>query len=331
MFRYVFYISTFLVFVDFFLNIIWLPIGVSKTYGFRTGHEAFMDTYNGTGAIPGWNWCLSYLATAGVLIGFDASGHVSEETKNAQVNAAKGIFWSTVVSGVLGFATMILFLFTTVRLLGSLWTMLTVKPDLNTLFAYNAPQPFVMLYADSLGRGGHIVMNIVSIVALWFVSIARAVQYQEPNNGQNTTVGIVAASRLVFAVARDGVLPFSGWVSQVSAEGQPRNAVLVVWGVGALVSCTILPSAVAFTSLVSISGVPSAAAYGLIALGRLTVTANKPLRARWSLGRWSKPMQVVTVIWNTFVVAVLFSPYQWPVTGSTLNCGWPVVFVLLSN
>jgi amino acid transporter len=51
-----------------------------------------MTTYNGTGAPAGWNWCLSYLATAGILIGFDASGHVAEETKNASVNAAKGIF-----------------------------------------------------------------------------------------------------------------------------------------------------------------------------------------------------------------------------------------------
>ena len=70
-----------------------------------------MSTYNGTGAPPGWNWCLSYLATAGILIGFDASGHVAEETKNASVTAARGIFWSTVASGIGGLATIILFLF----------------------------------------------------------------------------------------------------------------------------------------------------------------------------------------------------------------------------
>lgn len=70
-----------------------------------------MSTYNGTGAPAGWNWCLSYLATAGILIGFDASGHVAEETKHASVTAARGIFWSTVVSGIGGLATIILFLF----------------------------------------------------------------------------------------------------------------------------------------------------------------------------------------------------------------------------
>lgn len=97
--------------LDFFLNLIWLPIGTAQTWGFRTPHEAFMTTYNGTGAPDGWNWCLSYLATAGILIGFDASGHVAEETKNASVTAARGIFWSTVASGFGGLATIILFLF----------------------------------------------------------------------------------------------------------------------------------------------------------------------------------------------------------------------------
>lgn len=99
------------VLLDFILNIIWLPIGAHNTWGFRTAEEAFMSTYNGTGAPPGWNWCLSYLATAGILIGFDASGHVAEETKNASITAARGIFWSTVVSGIGGLATIILFLF----------------------------------------------------------------------------------------------------------------------------------------------------------------------------------------------------------------------------
>lgn len=30
--------------LDFFLNVIWLPIGASRTYGIRTAQEAFWDT-----------------------------------------------------------------------------------------------------------------------------------------------------------------------------------------------------------------------------------------------------------------------------------------------
>ena len=92
-----------------------------------------MTTYNGTGAPEGWNWCLSYLATAGILIGFDASGHVAEETKNASVTAARGIFWSTVASGIGGLATIILFLFCAVSHKSTIMNILTAEL---TLLAY---------------------------------------------------------------------------------------------------------------------------------------------------------------------------------------------------
>ncbi|CAG7983291.1 unnamed protein product [Penicillium olsonii] len=303
-FKYVFWFSAAVVMLDFFLNLIWLPIGVAQTWGFRTTHEAFMTTYNGTGAPDGWNWCLSYLATAGILIGFDASGHVAEETKNASVTAARGIFWSTVASGFGGLATIILFLF--------------CAPDTETLMSFGSPQPFVPLYAAVLGEGGHIFMNFICIFALWLVSCPIISVFPRTDHDQNTAIAIIAASRLVFAVARDGVLPFSGWVSRVN-NGQPRNAVIVVWGVASLVTCTILPSNVAFTSLVSAAGVPSAAAYGLICLGRLFCTPSRFPKPQWSLGRWSKPFQLIGVFWNGWVVAILFSPYAWPVTGENLN------------
>lgn len=93
-----------------------------------------------------------------------------------------------------------------------------------------------------------------------------------------------------------------------------------MWGVAAIITCTILPSGVAFTSLVSAAGVPSAAAYGLISLGRLTLTSGEKIEAKWSLGRLSKPFQLISVLWNGWVVAVLFSPYEFPVEASTLNC-----------
>jgi amino acid transporter len=96
--------------------------------------------------------------------------------------------------------------------------------------------------------------------------------------------------------------------------------------VAALVTCTILPSNVAFTSLVSAAGVPSAAAYGLICLGRLFCTPNRFPKPAWSLGRWSKPFQFIGVFWNGWVVAILFSPYAWPVTGQTLNCKFLAFF-----
>lgn len=73
----IFRFSIGLMMVDFLLCLIWLPIGVSKTYGFRSAQEVFTMTCkflvstfpslilavshpdNGTGAPAGWNWILS--------------------------------------------------------------------------------------------------------------------------------------------------------------------------------------------------------------------------------------------------------------------------------
>ncbi|KAL6304155.1 amino acid transporter [Sparassis latifolia] len=275
--------------VDFLLCVIWLPIGVSRTYGFRSAKDVFTMQYNGTGAPTGWNWMLSFLFTSGTMIGFDASGHIAEETKNASVIAARGILYSAIATGCLGFATTILFLFCT--------------PDLNTLFALDAPQPFVQIYALALGKGGGIFMTIVATVGLIL----------------NTSVAIVAASRLVYAVARDGVLPLSHWIGQVDSSRQPRNAVTVMFVFGAAILCTILPSQVAFTSLTSAGGIPTTAAYGLIALLRLTITPNDFKGSHFYLGRWRKPFYVSAVIFNGIVFACQISPFYFPVTAQSFN------------
>ncbi|KAJ7490747.1 amino acid/polyamine transporter I [Mycena latifolia] len=289
MYSAIFRFSVALMMLDFFLCVIWLPIGVSKTYGFRSAKDVFTMTYNGTGAPPGWNWILSFLFTAGTMTGFDASGHIAEETKNASVVAGKGILTSAVATGVLGFVTAILFLFCT--------------PDLDTLFALEAPQPFVQIYALALGKGGSIFMTVIAVIGLML----------------NTSIAIVAASRLVFAVARDGVLPLSGWISNVTADGQPKNAVTVIFVFAAALLCTILPSQVAFTSLVSAGGVPTIAAYGLIALLRLTMTPGDFQSSHFRLGAFAKPFYASAVLFNALVFAAMISPFSFPVTGETFN------------
>lgn len=288
-YRWVFRAASCVVMLDFLLNIIWFPIGVATTYGFRSAEYAFTAQYNYTGAPAGWNWCLSFLATAGILVGYDAAGHVAEETKSASRNAARGLFWSAACSATLGFPVVILFLF--------------CAPDAASIENFGGPQPFVSVYAAALGRGGHIFMNIISILGLLL----------------NTSVASVAASRLVFAVARDGVLPWSNWIAKVGKDGNPRNAQTVIWIVAALLLLTILPSSVAFTSLISAAGVPTFAAYALITTCRFFLTPNEFKDGHWRLGKLSRPLNALAIPFNWFCVAVLVSPYAFPVSGRTLN------------
>lgn len=73
----------------------------------------------------------------------------------SSVVAAKGILTSAIATGVLGFITTILFLFCT--------------PDLDTVFALNAPQPFVQIYAMALGKQASIFMTILAVLGLIMV------------------------------------------------------------------------------------------------------------------------------------------------------------------
>ncbi|KAG6845830.1 hypothetical protein H0H87_002518 [Tephrocybe sp. NHM501043] len=212
------------------------------------------------------------------MTGFDASGHIAEETKNARVIAGKGILSSAVATGVMGFITTILFLFCT--------------PDYETLFSLGAPQPFVQVYALALGKGGSVFMTAIATLGL--------IMFET----QNTSIAIVAASRLVFAVARDGVLPMSGWIGKVDASGQPRHAITVIYVFGACILCTILPSQVAFTSLVSAGGVPTIAAYGLISLLRLTMTPGRFKSSYFYLGKLAIPFYICAAIFNAIVFSV---------------------------
>ena len=132
-------------------------------------------------------------------------------------------------------------------------------------------------------------------------------------------MAIVAASRLIFAVARDGVLPLSSWIGQVDENKQPRNAVTVMYIFGAALLCTILPSQVAFTSLVSAGGVPTTAAYGLIALLRLTMTPNDFKSSKLRLGAFAKYFYVAAALFNALVFSVQVSPFFFPVTAETFN------------
>lgn len=77
-YKTIFRIATGIIILDFLLNIIWLPIAVSKSYGFHDASYVFTQTFNETGAPPVWNWMLSFYVTAGILVGFEASGHISE-------------------------------------------------------------------------------------------------------------------------------------------------------------------------------------------------------------------------------------------------------------
>lgn len=277
-YAWVFRAGVIVIVIDILLNFIWLPIGVSKTYGFQSAEFVFTSTYNGGDTSPGLNWVLSWYMVASCLVGEDASGHVAEETVSAKKAAAKGVFWATVASALCGFPIILVFLF--------------CIPPVDTFYDTTAPQPFINMYALALGPHAHVVATIISMIG----------------GILNTSISMVAVSRLVFAIARDSVFPFSEVLCRVSKSKQPHNAVIFISVIASLLLCTQLPSQVAFSSLTSTSAAGSLAAYAIVGFGRAFITRKTFQPSFWDMGRFGVMTAVFTFIWNGFAFAVLCAP-----------------------
>ena len=117
---------------------------------------------------------------------------------------------------------------------------------------------------------------------------------------------IVAASRLVYAIARDDTLPQGKWISHIAPNKRPINAVTVVFVFGAILVCTIIPSTVAFTSIVSASNSPIVASYAVIAVSRLVATPDKFLDSSFRLWKFPgrKVFYAAAAIFNSLAFVV---------------------------
>ena len=96
----------------------------------------------------------------------------------------------------------------------------------------------------------------------------------------------------------------------MASDGQPKNAVTVICIISAAALSTILPSQVAFTSLVSASAVLINASYGLIPLLRLMMTPNCFQSSYFRLGRFAKPFYLCAVLFNGLLFAVCISRHN---------------------
>ncbi|MEU6892392.1 amino acid permease [Streptomyces sp. NPDC046557] len=242
----------------------------------------------------GWTNPL-YVAAIGLLLaqytfsGYDASAHLSEETSNASVSAARGIVRSIWVSWIAGFA-----------LLAGLTFAIQ---DYAAVQGSTTGVPPAQIFLDALGSGGASALLLVVIVAQLFCGNAE----------------VAAASRMVFAFSRDNALPGSALWRKVSGRTQtPVPAVwlsVVVAGVLALPS---LWSATAYGAVTAINVIGITPAYAIPIYLRLR--AGKRFQpGPWSLGRWSRPIGWTAVVWVAVVTVLFCLPQKSPVTIDSMN------------
>jgi urea carboxylase system permease len=225
------------------------------------------------------------LTASYVMYGFDTAGSLAEETTNPRRNAPRAILQALGAAGVLGF----------LLLLGALMA----APDLAAagLGRIDGGLPSIVTAALGGTFGRLLLVNVIFAI---FVC-ALAVQ--------------AGAVRLVFAMARDRLLPFSRALASVSPVSKTPVLPVIVIGAAAMAILAAninLPKLVELVTMIAVLWANLAYLIVTAALLRRRVQGWPAVKAGdagvFSLGRFGIPVNVAAVLWSAFMV---------------INVGWP--------
>lgn len=250
----------------------------------------FTATYNGTG----WG-SMVYVLLIGLLMaqytftGYDASAHMSEETKNAAIAAPRGIVWSIVISLIAGWILLLAVTFAIQNYGGELNSPTGVPP--------------FQIFMDALGGKLATFLEVIIIAAQFFCGMAS----------------ITANSRMIYAFSRDGAVPGHRIWHKINKKSRtPVNAVILAVIAAFLLGVPYLWSPTAYGAVTSIAVIGLYIAYGIPVLLRVKL-GKRFMKGPWNLGRWGVPIGIIAIIWVVFITILFVLPETYPVTIDSFN------------
>jgi amino acid transporter len=177
--------------------------------------------------------------------------------------------------------------------------LILAQPDIGRIVSGQIPDPVERLLVHEFGSLGSKL--VVAVVMVSFISCILSLQ--------------AAASRLVFAYSRDGMMPASAFFAGISpATHVPVRALVLSGAVAALIICLGLVFADALTAIVSSAIVAIYAAFQMIVIGALSARLRgwRPSGA-FTLGRWGLAVNVAGIIYGVCAIIDLL----WPRTPGT--------------
>ncbi len=237
-------------------------------------------------------FALSLLQAQWTYTGYDASAHVAEETVFARRASAWGVFLSVAVSAIAGYVVLM---------------ALNLKmPPPADVMANSGGLGIKYILEQNLGAG---LNNLGGLLA---AGVAIAMTFCGFSS-------IASAGRMLFAFSRDDGVPGSRWLKHVSHRFRtPANSVIAIslfsWLLIMLVYLIFtLAGADPLFLIAGIVGVSTVLlywAYGLCILLGLIGDQSWRERQTWSLGRWSKPLAWISVIWIILITPLFLYPFE---------------------
>ena len=217
-------------------------------------------------------WALSLLVGAWCLTGFEAAADLAEETHQPRRVVPRAILGSLLGSGIAGFL-----------LLSGVLLAISDLPA-----AQQADNPLLSTLEGVLGAGWTTPVRAVIGISVFACGLAS----------------MAATSRLLFAMARDRMLPASRWLAFVAAGHRtPRNAILFIWVASSAVVLG-LPTLDIITQISAVAGYLGYAGIVIAALRRPAAITTDGFR----LGRARAWIGGAALVWVLGVVAALTMP-----------------------
>lgn len=228
------------------------------------------------------------LTASYVLYGFDTAGTLAEETHDPRKKAPRAILQALLAAG---FAGLLVLLFA-----------LMAAPDLGNPGLGNISGGLPMLVKSVLGETAGKLFLCIVIFAIIVCTLAV-------HSG---------AIRLMFAMGRDGFLPFSASLSKVSPNTHTPVLATLLCGLGALIILGVnLQFPKVFELVTSIAILWANLAYWIVVAVQLKnrfksnqYRVNE--EARFSLGKWGLPINILAFLWSSFMVINV----SWPRTAT---------------
>ncbi|NYJ06192.1 amino acid permease [Petropleomorpha daqingensis] len=253
----------------------------------------------------GWSSTL-YVVLLGLLLaqytftGFDASAHMTEETRSADTAGPRGIVMSIVVSLVAGW----------VLLIGVTFAIQSYD---NALAAPDTGVPPAQIFVDAVGLTTAKLLLLIVIGAQLFCGMSS----------------VTANSRMIYAFSRDGALPASRVWHRINPRTRtPTNAIWLAAGGAFVLGLPYLFNATAYAAVTSIAVIGLYIAYVIPTFLRLRA-GERFQRGPWHLGRWSRPIGIVAVVWVVFITILFMLPTVSPIDATTFNYTPLAVLVVL--
>jgi amino acid transporter len=268
--------------------------------------------------IPLYVMLIGLLNAQYTLTGYDASAHMSEETHEAATSAPKGIIWSVIISVIFGFILLVSMNVgitpeTVFPAADGSGTMVNgYQHALDAAATLSNAGPPVQIWIDAVGETGGLLILFLVIGAQFYCGMSS----------------VTANSRMIYAFARDGAIPASGFWHRINHRTRtPTNSIWLA-AIGAFIlGLPYLFSAVAYAAVTSIAVIGLYVAY--VAPVFLRLRAGKRFEpGPWTLGRWSKPVGILATLWVIFIFVLFMLPQFQPIDINTFNYT-PVVFAVV--